>query len=346
MAKKKRNHFLPRVILNRFSSWRDLKKRKYKTWSYQVDGYVSEISTKDIALEKYFYGKENSILEDRFSEVESKLGTVLTAIDQGASLVENSNFLSKYAWIQTIRTRSFRDVFTQTLSEFLKNSAKSTQSEQARKRFIETGRKLLAEEFKKLTPWQMEYARKVLGGTDVHEFADRYLIEMVNSGTVGDQMRQGLEYLTTSPAFKTGLASGHNEALLKTLETTTPLAVFQNCIWTAHECSEDTFILGDSCIFVIDKDGNFRSMGDFDNWARICFPISPFKCLIGSREDLKETLSPEKINMGSASCSLRAFFASQDRQYFRNLIPLINSERKILSDNEKEGLFSATWNEG
>jgi hypothetical protein len=77
-TRKKRNHYVPRVILNRFASYRDEKRKVYKIWNYRKDGTSKEISTKDAALGVYFYGKEDAVLEDQFGKVETKIGHVLS----------------------------------------------------------------------------------------------------------------------------------------------------------------------------------------------------------------------------------------------------------------------------
>src|SRR6185312_6922479 len=281
--KKKRNHFVPRVLLNRFYSWRDIKKKKFKTWCYQANGQVKEISTRDIALEKYFYGREDSILEDRLSSIESNLGNVLRDFDEKSSIKDHQEFLSQYALIQSFRTKAFRGVATETLKELLIARAQKTNTENARKHFLENGRIEIQKLLSGLTEDQRLYLKAQLGGISAEQFAELYLQHAINSGALGEQLRVLINEAVHQGVIDDGLAQGHNKALFEISEDITRSTVFKDCEWIPVHSANDEFVLGDAGIFIIDKEGNYRSMADFQNWAFVCFPIDPCTCLFGSR---------------------------------------------------------------
>lgn len=57
-----RHHILPRFLLKGFASRVD--NQKAFTWVCRKDGSPFEASTRDVSVEKYFYGKEGNISAD------------------------------------------------------------------------------------------------------------------------------------------------------------------------------------------------------------------------------------------------------------------------------------------
>ena len=84
---QKRNHYIPRMLLNRFASRTEGK--KHWIWQTGQDGQSREISTRDAAVGSLFYGESSTGVERALSEVESRIATVLRRLDEaGESLSE------------------------------------------------------------------------------------------------------------------------------------------------------------------------------------------------------------------------------------------------------------------
>lgn len=81
MPDRRRNHFIPRFLLNRFAS----RRKDSKAWIWQIsqDGSAVEISTRDAAVATDFYGGPETGVEDAFAEAETEFSRTLAAIERG-----------------------------------------------------------------------------------------------------------------------------------------------------------------------------------------------------------------------------------------------------------------------
>ena len=72
---RKRHHYIPRFLLARFASQR----QEEKSWVWQIStDRAIEISTKDAAVSKHFYGQDSSI-EDGLVPLETGYAATLSA---------------------------------------------------------------------------------------------------------------------------------------------------------------------------------------------------------------------------------------------------------------------------
>src|SRR5258708_1966405 len=82
MGERKRHHFVPRFWLNRFFSSRD--GDTYLVHRVCADGTVqADLSTRNVCVEKHFYGKEAEGLEQLFGDAETAWSKLFREIDEG-----------------------------------------------------------------------------------------------------------------------------------------------------------------------------------------------------------------------------------------------------------------------
>jgi hypothetical protein len=340
---KKRNHYIPRVLLNRFASYREPAKGLFKIWRYSKDHPLKEISTKDVAVGSYFYGREDSELEDKLGAIESKLASALTKIDDKQPPSDFNDFLSDYAWVQAIRTRSFRDRVSRTMSGLLSGFADRTESHEVRAALRARGEKLIQEEVDKFSPFEREYIRRALGGISFETLASLRLAELINSGEFGRQLSQLLRGFVENPLLTKGLATGHNQALSKMIDAEKLSPDIFRASWQLVKVSGTKLVLGDSCIIAINLDGLVQPLTDAINWRALYFPIDASTHLVGHREAAWPVLGADEINRASAASSTGQFFASEQTGELAELVALIGSATNILSQDETQDIVKSVW---
>ena len=67
---QKRNHYIPRLLLNRFASRAE--GDKHWVWQSGQGGQSREISTRDAAVGSHFYGALDTGVEQALAKVESR----------------------------------------------------------------------------------------------------------------------------------------------------------------------------------------------------------------------------------------------------------------------------------
>jgi hypothetical protein len=342
-ARKERNHYIPRVLLNRFCSSRDIKRKVFKVWIYWSEGPVREVSTKDVGLGRFFYGRDSGVLEEQFGLVEAKLGATLAQIDKGIPPAKFNNLISEFVWIQAIRTQSFRQRFSQATAGMLSNVSAQTSTEAARRSFLVQGRDKLREFLAELSPIEQSMLEARLGGQPLEMVLSTYLSRMIDSGNVSAIMSSLLKGLIDHPSFLEGLQKGHNAALSKLLERDRASPEAFNANWAVCNVKDCELLLGDSCVVILDRQGKTTAVRDAVDWDQIYFPISPTKYLLGCREGASPHLTADEINRASASCSVRQFFASKQCQTLADLIPLIARDTAFLTSQESEIVAASVW---
>ncbi len=106
MTARRRNHFVPRFLINRFASrW---KGDTAWVWQHSRDADPIEISTRDAGVSRDFYGGSESPVEDGFAQIESQFGSLLASLDRGEEGALSSEDLRRLTWSTAVRTRALR----------------------------------------------------------------------------------------------------------------------------------------------------------------------------------------------------------------------------------------------
>lgn len=123
MPAPRRNHYVPRFLLKRFSS----RSQGKKSWIWQVshEDDPVEISTRDAAVTRDFYGGPSSGVEDAFATAETRFADVLAAIESGDSPQLHQKELREFIWTLVVRTRAFRQQFAQFSGDLLEKVLES-----------------------------------------------------------------------------------------------------------------------------------------------------------------------------------------------------------------------------
>jgi len=342
MSQKKRNHFIPRVLLNRFCSRSEPQENKYWIWTFGPSTGAKEISTKDVAVSKYFYGKPASGLEDKFGDVEKQLGATFAAIDRGAPVQNFKEKLSNFAWIQAWRTRSIRSRVVNAFSDVLGGLRDSVDSNEARLSLIARNERLIDEKFQTIPAAQIAEMSRMLGGLQAVEYMKAQMRDAVHSGIFSREIQKMIQSILDFGSIDKSSDDIMNESLVQILDKDVSSPAIFNVDWELFEAGEGALMLSDSCLFSVAADGWVSPVVDAISWQTLVFPISSSKFLVGKKKPGEFSLNVEQINRASACCSVFQFFAPEAGK-FSDLVPLIGSRIEMLRDGEKKQLLSSVW---
>lgn len=121
-----RHHILPRFLLKGFAS--QINGTKVFTWVYRKNSRAFEASTKDVSVEKYFYGKDGEAnVDPEITELEIEFADLLTELREYSSKEEITDpRVAEFITHLCIRTKHLRDslresteVLLESLEEYL-----------------------------------------------------------------------------------------------------------------------------------------------------------------------------------------------------------------------------------
>lgn len=307
----RRNHYVPRLLLKRFSS----RSQGKKSWIWQVsqDADPVEISTRDAAVTRDFYGSPGSEVEDAFAAAETRFADVLSRIDSGESPQRYHKELREFSWTLVARTRAFRQQFAQffdgLLERVLESAARPQRGDRLTQELAASFSVAWEQHMGKLPPSEQAEVRRGLALVGLGDDA-----RAISSTFLGSPLaRQFCEqFLNAAPpgAMEKASARGQIEGLQKALASSSVPEWFKPHRWTVHR-TDGKLILGDGCVFVRTGTGRISSLIlAREDWEQVYLPVSPSSILVGSRTDHSALVDTEELNDYSAGLSWTHFFSS------------------------------------
>lgn len=346
MSNKKRNHFIPKVLLNRFAS----RKVREKSWIWQVGNTDSrEISTKDAAVSSYFYGKPETGIEDLLGTVDGAIGSTLVFIDKGNDPNNVSEELRQICWNLAVRTRAIREQLSSMGNKTFDSFTKTVDSKEATSSithyFDENLNEIIQKQAETLS---RNERRSFLSKMKKKENRQQFLSMMnsrVNDTDILKNMSNHVaEKIKSGCIFSEGAKDGQLRTLLEALKYGSSPDWFQPLWWHIIELKNEYFILGDSCLFTQEKDGTVGSLFKFPNeWVKLYFPISPFKVLVGERTADFSDLSELRINQAQAEISQSYIYSAYFDKGVVQLSNKICEGEPIISNEKFEQFLLNPW---
>ena len=346
MAKQKRNHYIPEFLINNFAS----RSERAKKWVWQFRRGVDpkELSTRDVAVAKYFYGGSQTGLEGQLGKLETRIAPVILAVIGGDPPSLHSEDLARFIYFMCARPRSLRiasaDAATEMLTSFV-----SEKHEPRIREILES----------KLEP---EYEQRVddyLKGLPKRQRKAAAKKLRKKKGQTMEQLRQGLYNMdlgemlaifrssVSAEKFRAAAEKGQLQGLSRLFEEGPPIDSLKNATWRILRRSTNGFILGDCGAFAVDEEGRPGSLFRFgkDGWREIYLPIGVESVLVAQRKSHPIFLNPEQVNRCSATLSELAFFASENAIAFCELAAVIGDDALLLDEDETEQMSSDIWDE-
>jgi len=341
--KKVRNHYIARLLLNRFASRVEQKKKKKICWVWQVTkkGNPKEISTKDTALSKYFYGKSETGVEDAFGNIETRFSQILSAIDRNECPDNYHQELNFILWLFYTRTRSLRDNLGSSMERVLGLIPDIAKTVPFKDQVVKQGKQHFSDPVQiELLSQRLPLEKRalfinIMGNPSIQELMAQQIEQFISmqGSSLSEAMVAQVKKEKIIPKITKG---SHNKALLKMLQEETIPSKFTPLRWEYIKSKEPTFILGDSCMFAVTQDGKTCSiLRAANDWQAIYFPISSTQVLAALRDEKLTPLAFEEINRASAEVSYDYIYASR-KDMLVQFSELTGTKASFLTAEESE----------
>lgn len=328
-----RHHILPRFLLKGFSS--RVQGEEAFTWVYHKGKNPYETNTKNVSVEKFFYGKEGELCaDDEITKLEGEYSVLIEELRNKDDRVEVSDIrIGEFIVHLLFRTKLLRNFAHKSFKYMLDEFAEHFSDFKNIKKFILKRPDLIKEKLKKeLKKYPASKSQKTMVMYKVKQMTpiiiEKQRIEL-------EKMFQFLiEYAKkTLPEIVKG---GHVKALAKKLTSGPRIGSYNNLRWFVCK-STKPLILGDiGCLFEINGEKRFRAINDKDEQIlNVFLPISSDRILVGVPSSMPQ-FSFDVINEAIAKCSQEYFVCSASSENFLKLHTLIGKDASILSNNELE----------
>lgn len=339
--KKVRHHYVPRVLLNRFASWSDPGRNKHKVWRYLKDGSCIEVSTKDIAVRKNFYGN-NNILEDALNVEEGHLAHVLRCLEDSENPTTFSKYISRFVWLQSFRTLSFRVRLEDMLQKGLAELSRSTDGQGFRVAFRNKAFQKIHQSISRMSlPEYLELSREIrfIGLVD---YINKSVEAVIENGVAAAEMQNILSAMLSSGVIEEAGGKSLNSTLAQALVEQDVPAAWRLENWELWKCDSE-LILGDCCVLAGSCEDDIGPICDASNWDLVIFPAGPRMCLVGYKMIAPRRLSAQEINTASAKSSFFEFYSSDSTEEYNKLAEEIGSNIEIISAHKIAEICRSAW---
>ncbi|MFC1574865.1 DUF4238 domain-containing protein [Gemmatimonadota bacterium] len=326
---------MPRFLLNRFASRR--KGEKAWIWQYSPSEGPVEISTKDAAVSKHFYGRADSAVEDAFATIEGRLDSVLSRVQEGEDPNSLDSELRILVWTLAVRTRALRshlkDLGQATLPGMSQILTDARFHELVVRELRSNLDQMISEGLADRSFILRLIVRVLLKVPWIRAGVLRIAERQIRSGALDEFMLASLDFFAFRIPWESAAARGHNVGIAKLLLEGIPPNVFSPTSWSFQGTS--SLVLGDSCVVAFDSEGQVGNPLRFlDSWECAVLPVSPSQALVAHRFSDTTSPSSENINAASASLSQRFLWAAEESQAALRLAKQIGSASPVLDHEE------------
>lgn len=343
-----RNHFVPQFLLRRFASKKPAKASF--VWVFERTGEIEEMSTNRTAWHWDFYGEEANGVETGLRSYESQHARTLLRIDAGNSVQDYQEEMRQLVWMLAVRTRALRRQYAAAVSRLLDHYEAHANTEPARTAASRHIRHILPEvltnAFAKLPPAYGKRAQELLVNPERYKALENTLAAQIDALDMQSFMMWVRQATNLGGKLARSAATGQITALEQFLKAPQPPASFSPALWHVERRPKGTFVLGDSCVFATDKNGNASALlAHMRDWQGIYLPISDQSVLIASRRDGIELMSDEDINRASVRLSDQAFYACRRTAREEMYVEEIGRGVPIMTDEELSAIVLKCFRE-
>lgn len=340
MAQKKRNHFVPKWLLRRFTC-ADSKDHNH-IWLFRANGKPLRTHINNAGSGNYFYGDPGNGLEDILAKIDDRDSAVLTTIEQAADLVPHADAICRMTRLLSIRTRSLREKFTHTaidLVGMLEESVDDPEAEPLMRAHLD---RIFDAEFEKWWNEQPALVRKHLPKAKTRDLA-RAEAQKVDLRAAVAQL---LEAVNDRVPWNEAAERGHVNGLLKLLQQAESEPVpdgWRRLTWRVVRMPSPTLVLGDCAVFAF-RDESFLACAEAGrDPAGICMPIGPGALLVGTVPGQAVPTESPAINGASVAHSFDSFFASEATDSATALVDHLGAARGVLAPQEMQAIGKSAW---
>lgn len=327
-----RHHILPRFLLKGFAS--QINGAKVFTWVYRKNSRAFEASTKDVSVEKYFYGKDGEAnVDPEITELEIEFADLLSELRECSSKEEITDpRVAEFITHLGIRTKHLRESFRES-TEFLLESLEEYLSDfRNLKGLILHDPQIMEDAFEaKIKDCQIPQHQK-----------DMIMAIMPSmASTLLDQQKSEFQFLAKAffaqiqEALPTMLKETHITTLSKELIPEPRVGNYRSLKWFVRY-SKVPLILGDvGCLFEV-SGNRYISLDSKDELKNIFLPISSHQMLVGTSSNSALQVNFQSLKKAYAKRSREYFICSEPSPEMDSLASSIGKDAEIISKAELE----------
>jgi hypothetical protein len=328
-----RQHVLPRFLLKGFAS--RIAGNEVFTFVYRKGKDVFETNIINVAVEKYFYGKEGELSADNgITELERGLSNLIDELrgqDDGVQ-IDDSRVIDLVAHI-CVRTKHLRDSFRES-SEFLVETISSYLSDYNNmKILIFRNPKILDEAIEKsMNDYPIPPAHKKMLSMFMKKMAPAMLDE--KQAEIKLMFRFLIEIIKS--IIPMALKQGHIKVLAHNPIPEPRAEDYRTLRWFIHK-PKNPVIFGDiGVLFETSGSRRFRSINEKkDKIKNIFLPVSSTNLLVGTHSASPLPFDFD-LNEAIAKCSRDYFISSERASTIATLHSIIGQESELISKEELE----------
>ena len=329
-----RQHYIPRFLLRGFAS--KVSNEKVFVWYLRKGEEPIEVSTKDIALEKYFYGEPGQdSLDKTITERENDFAKVVDKARGETELSDEDNkILIQIVQDIIIRTRHVRKGLTEGADKlynmFLNNIA---------------DKEKVTTLFKnKNVKDQVRRAIEKKLNTNDPKIINPFIQSLENDPHLLAELGQLFSEILKKIDLTKEMESAHKKGITRVYDegSTTRLEEYSKLIWTVKCFEQKVLILGDVGVIKLNtKTGEFSlPITSMREKEVILLPISHNKLLVGSFNEDISLPSVDTINKAMAELSMDFIISAWDGEKVQEYSQLIGDRADYLDDQTLHELES------
>lgn len=312
-----RHHILPRFLLKGFAS--QINGAKVFTWVYRKNSKAFEASTKDVSVEKYFYGKDGEAnVDPEITELEIEFADLLTELRECSSKEEIIDpKVAEFITHLCIRTKHLRDSLRES-TEFLLESLEEYLSD-----------------FRNLKGL-------ILHDPQIMENALEAKIK--DCQILLDQQKSEFQFLAKAfftqvqETLPTMLKETHITTLSKELIPEPRVGNYRSLKWFVRH-SKVPLILGDvGCLFEV-SGNRYKSLDSKDELKNVFLPISSHQMLVGTSSNFAPQINFQSLRKAYVKRSREYFICSEPSTEMDSLVSSIGEDAEIISKAELEQII-------
>src|SRR5581483_3428782 len=335
-----RHHILPRFLLKGFAS--KVEGSHVFTWCYRRNGSVLEISTKDVSVEKHFYGREGELnVDDEITDLEPSFAALVDDLRTKADRDEIQDpRLSEFVAHLSSRTKHIRDTLIDTTSA-LANELFTYLSSPSNfrywigeyyKRHPEVIKKALDDALKSLQiprGKRLMLRERIMPKLQTDRISELFDSEIPEYALMMGAL--GSELLRKIPTMA---KEGHIKVLAKSLIPDISLEEYKQLHWFVLK-SPCTLVLGDiGCLFEVEAAKRFVAISGTENLVAIYLPISTDTLVVATPSWRCPIVDFQGVNESIVKCSREFFVCKEFSEDQKQLLEMLGTESEIFSVNE------------
>ncbi|MBX3353005.1 MAG: DUF4238 domain-containing protein [Phycisphaeraceae bacterium] len=341
----RRHHYIPQFLLRNFASRRQSQKR----WVIQFtrESEPREISTRDAAVARDFYGVGDDTLERALSAHESEHAVVVAKVLGGEDPQRFGEALGSMIRLLAYRSRMFREGFLEGASGALREIA-STATRENISNFVEQNFERVLEDMRckmpGLPPEQQQVLQPVLSEPALVAELKRQFARHCRTRRGAEGLASVIRQVLEGVDLATVVPKSHNESMSRSLPRGLALTKSGGVYWSVLRARSNSVILGDNVAIAFPSEGSPGHLSKHNTaWSEIYAPIAHDTILVASRTDDPPGRGLNEINAAAAGTSQRCFFASCDGTAWRDLASRIGAEGPLLSEEDVKRASQGVW---